>query len=59
MSNKAVYESRPWLKFYAKGVPPDVEIPLKSVVDIIDETTEKFKDKTAVFSMAGKSVMVN
>ncbi|MCX6007596.1 MAG: AMP-binding protein [Chloroflexi bacterium] len=48
MSNKAVYEARPWLKFYGKGVPADVEVPLKSVVDIIDETTDKFKDKTAV-----------
>lgn len=48
MSNKAIYEARPWLKFYGKGVPADVEIPLKSVVDIIDETTDKFKDKTAV-----------
>lgn len=48
MSNKAIYEARPWLKFYGKGVPADVEIPEKSVVDIIDETTDKFKDKTAV-----------
>jgi long-chain acyl-CoA synthetase len=48
VSNKAIYEARPWLKFYGKGVPADVEIPLKSVVDIIDETTDKFKDKTAV-----------
>jgi len=48
VSNKAVYEARPWLKFYGKGVPADVEIPLKSVVDIIDETTDKYKDKTAV-----------
>ena len=48
MSNKDIYESRPWLKFYAKGVPADVVIPEKSVVQTIDETTEKYKDKTAV-----------
>ncbi len=48
MSNKDIYEARPWLKFYAKGVPADVVIPEKSVVQTIDETTEKFKDKTAV-----------
>ncbi|MBN1374669.1 MAG: AMP-binding protein [Dehalococcoidia bacterium] len=48
MSNKAIYEARPWLKFYGEGVPSDLQIPLKSVVDIIDETTDKFKDKTAV-----------
>jgi len=48
VSNKDIYESRPWLKFYAKGVPADVVIPEKSVVQTIDETTEKYKDKTAV-----------
>jgi len=48
VSNKAIYEARPWLKFYAKGVPADVIIPEISVVQTIDETTEKFKDKTAV-----------
>ena len=48
MSNKDIYEARPWLKFYAKGVPADVVIPEKSVIQVIDETTDKFKDKTAV-----------
>jgi len=48
VSNKAIYEARPWLKFYAEGVPADVVIPEKSVVQVIDETTDKFKDKTAV-----------
>ena len=48
MSNKAIYEARPWLKFYSKGVPADVVIPEKSVIQVIDETTDKFKDKTAV-----------
>lgn len=48
MSNKAIYEARPWLKFYSKGVPADTVIPEKSVIQVIDETTDKFKDKTAV-----------
>jgi len=48
VSNKAIYEARPWLKFYSKDVPADVVIPEKSVVQVIDETTDKFKDKTAV-----------
>ena len=48
MSNKGIYEARPWLKFYSKGVPADVVIPEKSVIQVIDETTDKFKDKTAV-----------
>jgi len=46
--NKALYESRPWLKFYPSGIPPDVEIPEKSVVESFDEATEKWKDKTAL-----------
>jgi len=48
VSNKGIYEARPWLKFYSKGVPADVVIPEKSVIQVIDETTDKFKDKTAV-----------
>lgn len=46
--NKAIYEARPWIKWYLKGVAPDVTIEEKSVVDTFDETTEKWKDKTAV-----------
>lgn len=47
-SNKAVYESRPWLKFYLKGVPADFEIPQISVVDDFNESAEKWKDRTAL-----------
>jgi len=46
--NKAKYESRPWLKFYLKEVPPDVEIPQKSAVETFDESTDKWKDRTAI-----------
>jgi long-chain acyl-CoA synthetase len=46
--NKAIYEARPWIKWYLKGVAPDVTIEEKSVVDTFNETTEKWKDKTAV-----------
>jgi len=46
--NKAKYEARPWIKWYLEGVAPDVTIEEKSVVDTFDETTEKWKDKTAV-----------
>ncbi|HEX7364317.1 MAG TPA: AMP-binding protein, partial [Dehalococcoidia bacterium] len=47
-TNKALYESRPWLKFYLKEVPPDVKITDKSAVDTFDEATDKWKDRTAV-----------
>ena len=46
--NKAKYEARPWIKWYLKGVSPDIEVAERSVVDNFDETTEKWKDKTAV-----------
>jgi long-chain acyl-CoA synthetase len=46
--NKAKYESRPWLKFYLKEVPPDIQIPEKSVVETFDESTDKWKDRTAI-----------
>jgi long-chain acyl-CoA synthetase len=45
--NKAIYEARPWTKWYLKGVPKDVTVEEKSVVDTFNEVTEKWKDKTA------------
>lgn len=47
-TNKAIYESRPWLKFYLKEVPPDIVIEDKSAVDVFNETTDKWKDRTAL-----------
>ncbi len=59
--NKALYEARPWTEWYLNGVPPDVEIPGKSVVDTFDEATDRWKDKTALifytFVMARASLM--
>jgi len=46
--NKAQYEARPWLKWYLEGVAPDITVEEKSVVDTFNETTEKWKDKTAI-----------
>jgi len=48
MGAKEAYEARPWLKFYLKEVPPDVPIPEKSVVEMFNESTDKWKDKTAL-----------
>jgi len=44
----AEYEKRPWLKWYAQGVPADIEIPKKSITDMIDEAVKKWGDTTAV-----------
>jgi len=46
--NKAKYEARPWIKWYLKGVSPDITVEEKSVVDTFNETTEQWKDKTAL-----------
>ena len=37
-ANKAVYESRPWLKYYLEGVLADVDIPEISVVDDFNQS---------------------
>jgi len=49
-SNKilAKYEERPWLKWYAEGVPADIEIPEKSITEMVDEAVEKWGNTTAV-----------
>jgi long-chain acyl-CoA synthetase len=46
--NKAIYEARPWLKWYLPGVTPNVVVQEKSVVDTFNEATDKWKDKTAL-----------
>jgi long-chain acyl-CoA synthetase len=48
MEAKTGYEERPWLKFYSKGVPPDVDIPEQSVVETFDEATDRWANKTAL-----------
>jgi long-chain acyl-CoA synthetase len=46
--NKAKYEAKPWLQWYLPGVPKDITVEEKSVVDTFNETCDKWKDKTAV-----------
>ena len=43
----SIYEQRPWLERYPEGVPSEVEVPLKSVGQAFDETTEKWAGRTA------------
>ncbi|MGD8544586.1 MAG: AMP-binding protein [Candidatus Bathyarchaeota archaeon] len=42
------YLGRPWLKWYAEGVPADVEIPEKSIPEMFDDAIKKWGDKTAI-----------
>jgi long-chain acyl-CoA synthetase len=44
----AEYEKKPWTKWYAKGTPADIEIPEKSIPEMVDEAVKKWGDKTAV-----------
>ncbi len=48
MDAKAYYMSKPWLKYYPQGVSADVPIPDKSVPDLFNEISEKYRDKPAV-----------
>jgi long-chain acyl-CoA synthetase len=42
------YLARPWLRHYQQGVPPEREVPLKSVPQAFDEATERGRDRPAV-----------
>ena len=44
----SVYEEKPWLKAYPPEVSAEIEIPNKSVVDLFNEATDKWKDRTAL-----------
>ena len=44
----AKYEKRPWLKWYPEGVPADIDIPEKSIIDMVDEAVEKWGNKTSL-----------
>lgn len=44
----AEYEERPWLKWYAEGVPGDIEIPEKSIPEMIDEAVERWGNMPAI-----------
>lgn len=50
----AEYEKRPWLQWYAEGVPADVEIPEKSIPEMIDEAVEKWGNKPAIVFYGNK-----
>ena len=43
----SIYDEKPWLKFYDKGIEPEVVIPDASYIDLFMETAEKFPDKPA------------
>jgi long-chain acyl-CoA synthetase len=48
MDAKQIYTSKPWLKFYPKGVPAQVDVPDVSVPELLEQTVAKYKKKTAL-----------
>jgi long-chain acyl-CoA synthetase len=48
MSQKEVYLSKPWLKFYPEGVPEAPQVPEMSVPELIDQLADKHSGKTAL-----------
>jgi long-chain acyl-CoA synthetase len=48
MSAIDAYLAKPWLAHYQKGVPPEVEVPLKSVHQAFDEAASRDPGKPAV-----------
>src|SRR2546421_1645324 len=55
MSAIETYLARPWLAHYDRGVPPQVEIPVKSIPQAFDEATERTKERTALL-FYGRSI---
>jgi long-chain acyl-CoA synthetase len=39
---------RPWLRHYAPGVAPDIDLPKGSLVDLLDSAVATFGDRTAL-----------
>jgi len=50
----AEYLKRPWLKWYHKEVPADIEVPEKSVVEMVDEAVKKWGNTTAIIFYGNK-----
>ncbi|MGA3083451.1 MAG: AMP-binding protein [Thermodesulfobacteriota bacterium] len=48
MNPKEIYLSKPWLKYYPEGVPAEVEIPEGSVMDLFDQSVEKYGNRPSL-----------
>ncbi|GAA4607592.1 long-chain fatty acid--CoA ligase [Actinoallomurus liliacearum] len=42
------YEERPWLRFYAEGVPADVEVPDVPLTRLLDASADRFAGRRAL-----------
>jgi long-chain acyl-CoA synthetase len=48
MAQASIYQSKPWLKSYEKGVPETIKYDEICMPDILDRTAKQFPDKTAL-----------
>lgn len=48
MDAKQAYLSKPWLQYYPKGVPAEIEIPSESVGQLFDSAMEKYSAREAL-----------
>src|SRR5687768_10755035 len=55
MSAIDTYLAKPWLAHYQRGVPSQVEAPLKSVAQLFDEATDQAPSRAAV-AFYGRSI---
>jgi len=44
----SVYEKRPWLSLYPKGIPSDLEIPNTTAIDMFEDTAFKLSQAPAI-----------
>jgi len=44
----AAYLTRPWLRYYPEGVPPDVPVPEESIPQAFDEACARFGNRAAI-----------
>ncbi len=48
MEYKEIYEKKPWLRFYPKGVSETLPIPEKSIPELFDEVIKKYGNRVAL-----------
>lgn len=54
MEPKDLYLSKPWLKYYPKGVLREVDVPEISVSELFDQKADKYPSKTALIFYGNK-----
>ncbi|MFX1571711.1 MAG: long-chain fatty acid--CoA ligase [Promethearchaeota archaeon] len=48
------YAEKPWLKHYDEDVPAEIDIPEMNILEFLDNSTEEFGGRTAIWFMKNK-----